>query len=118
MEEGELARLQADAKDQWIPVPYRVYSVDESTLKQIKPRTKGGRRFIELLLRRANLDQQLTTYLNKIPEMIRERQWQDDIIHGQFNQCVARTGRLSSSKPNLQNLDSLLHDVFITRYSC
>lgn len=118
LEEGELARLQADAKDQWLPVPYRVYSVDESTLKQIKPRTKGGRRFIELLLRRANLDQQLTTYLNKIPEMIRERQWQDDIIHGQFNQCVARTGRLSSSKPNLQNLDSLLHDVFITRYSC
>lgn len=116
LEAAELRGLQETAINDLLPVPYRVYSVDDASLKQIRPRTKGGTRFVELLTKRSNLDQQLTTYLNKIPEMIRERQWKDDIIHGQFNQCVARTGRLSSSKPNLQNLDSLLHDVFITRY--
>ncbi len=39
------------------------------------------------------------------------------MIYGQLNQCVARTGRLSSSKPNLQNFDGEIKDLFGSRYA-
>ena len=42
--------------------------------------------------------------------------WKHGIIYGQLNQCVARTGRLSSSKPNLQNFDGEIKGLFTTRY--
>lgn len=113
----ELIQQQEKAKETFKAMPYRKYSVDEAHLKMIHPRTKNGRAFIDLVLKRAYLEQTLSTYLNKIPEMMAGHEWQDDLIHGQFNQCVAKTGRLSSSKPNLQNLDTNLHHLFITRYA-
>jgi DNA polymerase-1 len=33
-------------------------------------------------------------------------------VHTSFNQSVARTGRLSSSSPNLQNIPTLENDIF------
>lgn len=112
----DLLHKQEKAKEEFKAIPYRKYSVDEAHLKMIHPRTQLGKQFIDLLLQRAYIEQTLTTYLNKIPEMIADRHWKDDMIHGQFNQCVAKTGRLSSSKPNLQNLDTNLHHLFISRY--
>ena len=40
------------------------------------------------------------------------------LLHGDFNNCLTRTGRLSSSNPNLQNLTnkSELKKVFTSRY--
>jgi DNA polymerase I-like protein with 3'-5' exonuclease and polymerase domains len=38
------------------------------------------------------------------------------VLHGSFNQTTAATGRLSSSKPNLQNFATELQDIFISRY--
>jgi DNA polymerase I-like protein with 3'-5' exonuclease and polymerase domains len=113
----ELLHKQEKAKEEFKAIPYRKYSVDEAHLKMIHPRTNQGKVFINFLLQRAYIEQTLTTYLNKIPEMIADRHWKDDMIHGQFNQCVAKTGRLSSSKPNLQNLDTNLHHLFISRYA-
>lgn len=95
----------------------RRYSVDLGTLARIKPRTARGRKIIELLLKRSALSQRLETYLEKIPSMFDDRHWLSNTIHGQFNQCVARTGRLSSSNPNLQNFDTNLMGIFITRYA-
>lgn len=115
--ESKLIELQTEAKENNKAIPFRKYSVDEATLKQIKPTNKRGREFLDLLFYRIYYEQTLSTYLNKIPEMIEGRHWENNIIHGQFNQCVARTGRLSSSKPNLQNLDTNLHHFFISRYA-
>jgi DNA polymerase-1 len=42
-----------------------------------------------------------STYVDALPKMVSER---DNRIHGEFNQTVASTGRLSSSNPNLQNI--------------
>lgn len=117
MSDLDLNEKQLEAIESNKAIPFRKYSVDEAHLRRAKIRTKKGREFVDLLLKRAYLDQQLTTYLNKIPEMFSEHHWENNLIHGQFNQCVARTGRLSSSKPNLQNLDSELHYLFTSRYA-
>lgn len=41
-----------------------------------------------------------STYSDTLPQLVGK----DGRIHAQFNQCVAATGRLSSSNPNLQNI--------------
>ena len=46
------------------------------------------------------LDKLKATYADALPEMIDE----DGRIHGNLNQTVATTGRLSSTDPNLQNI--------------
>ncbi|PCJ52246.1 MAG: DNA polymerase I [Planctomycetota bacterium] len=42
-----------------------------------------------------------STYISTLPDMISEKTGR---IHSHFNQAVAATGRLSSNKPNLQNI--------------
>ncbi len=46
------------------------------------------------------LDKLKSTYSDVLPTMIAS----DGRIHGTLNQCVAATGRLSSTEPNLQNI--------------
>jgi len=45
----------------------------------------------------------VNTYLNSFVEGIKRWTREDNILHPNFNQTVARTGRLSSSRPNFQN---------------
>lgn len=89
-----------------------VYATDESTLKKLK----GRRAVIDKLLELSKLSKLNETYYIGLDQLNETMQWPDNMIHGQFNQCVAQTGRLSSSKPNLQNFASDLQDIFITRY--
>lgn len=58
-----------------------------------------------------DLDKLLGTYVNGLPK------WYDanGRIHCKLNQNVARTGRLSSSEPNLQNIPNAEADVFKIR---
>ncbi|MBX9685610.1 MAG: DNA polymerase I [Candidatus Obscuribacterales bacterium] len=42
-----------------------------------------------------------STYVEALPKLISER---DSRLHGEFNQTVTSTGRLSSTSPNLQNI--------------
>ncbi|MEM4379982.1 MAG: DNA polymerase, partial [Thermoplasmatales archaeon] len=58
----------------------------------------------------------LSTYLYGLPKILETSHSIDGNIHGTFNQCVAVTGRLSSTKPNLQNLDDTAQEFFISRY--
>lgn len=91
------------------------FATNEPTLRSLKP-TREVKALIGLILKRAELEKRRGTYLHGIPNMITENDWEEDTIHGQLNQCVAITGRLSSSKPNLQNFDKDIADLFITRY--
>src|SRR5699024_3110713 len=43
------------------------------------------------------------TYIDKIPRLVKET---TEKVHTQFNQYGAKTGRFSSSDPNLQNIPS------------
>lgn len=92
----------------------RFFQVDEPTLKQLKTRNKEGQRAVALLLSRAK-DAKVAEMLTQFLSMIGTMGW-DDSVHGQFNQVVARTGRLSSSKPNMQNTPEELDRLLVSRY--
>src|SRR3990167_6648416 len=48
--------------------------------------------------------------------LITKKDWPENELHGQLNQCVAITGRLSASQPNQQNVEKDVKEIFITRY--
>lgn len=92
------------------------YSTDEKTLKSLRSSNKA-KSIIELLLKRTTLEKRLSTYYRGVVNLINELNWKKGVIHGQLNQCVTRTGRLSSSKPNLQNFDGEIKSLFTSRFS-
>src|SRR5690606_39011485 len=57
---------------------------------------------VEFLTKKKRLNA-VNTYLNSFVGGIERWTRDDGILHPNFNQCVARTGRLSSSDPNFQN---------------
>jgi DNA polymerase I-like protein with 3'-5' exonuclease and polymerase domains len=96
---------------------YPIYSTSEDTLKQLRKPTSKHRKIIELLLARAEKEKLLSTYYAALPELIQKMEWDDNIIHGQLNQVVARTGRLSASAPNQQNFSAEVDQLLVTRYA-
>jgi DNA polymerase I len=75
--------------------------------------TKG---ILELIQRRTRLTTLLEKTYMGLVRVHDEQNWEPNYLHGQFNQATVATGRLSSSKPNLQNLDSAAQDLFISRF--
>jgi len=63
------------------------------------------------LLKIRTYEKLLSTYVEKLPEIIKN----DGKVHGNFNICGTRTGRLSSSDPNLQNIprDKAVKKLFV-----
>ena len=55
----------------------------------------------EIILEYRHLNKLQTTYIDGIPKFFNEK---TNRIHTSFNQTVASTGRLSSTKPNFQNI--------------
>lgn len=78
------------------------FKTDEGTLRKLKG--ANAKKFVGPLLRLAELDKLNSTYYKGLPEKARELNWPEGMVHGQFNQCVAATGRLSSSNPKLMGL--------------
>ena len=72
------------------------YSTDQKTLDKLR----GVHPIVELIERTRELAKLKNTYIDTLPEQ------SDDTcrIHTTFAQDVAATGRLSSNKPNLQNI--------------
>ena len=91
---------------------FEKYKTNVDTLKKLK----GNKDLLDLLLRRGSLIKLSGTYYQGLPKLIDEMNWNKNIIHGQLNQCVTKTGRLSSSKPNLQNFVGDIKSLFTTRY--
>lgn len=97
------------------PKPFfRVFSVGEAVLKNLKAKGKAGK-IIALILQRSKLEKLNSTYYRGLPEVIKVKDWPENVIHGQFNQCVAVTGRLSSSNPNQQNFAGEIKTLFYSR---
>lgn len=94
---------------------YPVYGTGEDVLKQLKSNSRGKRKLIELLLKRAELEKLLSTYYGALPTLMEVMEW-GDYLHGNLNQCVARTGRLSSSSPNMQNFSSDVDEILVSRF--
>jgi DNA polymerase-1 len=91
------------------------WKTSEDILNSLK--AKGtAKKVIELVLKRSVLDKELNTYSLGLPKLYKEKHYTDEIIHGRLNQCVARTGRLSSSEPNMQNLSEAIRECFISRF--
>ena len=85
-------------------------------LKELKARGKA-KQIIERLIELADLEKQVSTYLLGIPSLIEEMEWENNTVHGNLNQCVAVTGRLSSTKPNMQNNPASVDLLFRSRYA-
>lgn len=92
------------------------FSTDEATLRKLKG-TKKTKQIIEWLLELSKLEKLNGTYYRGIPAINKEMNWASNKLHGQFNQVVAATGRLSSSKPNLQNFAGECEDILVSRFT-
>ena len=73
------------------------YSTSEETLQKLK----GNHEIIDFILDFREIKKLLSTYVDALPEIIHPK---TNRIHTTFNQSVASTGRLSSVRPNLQNI--------------
>jgi DNA polymerase I-like protein with 3'-5' exonuclease and polymerase domains len=92
-----------------------VYSTADGVLSQLRCVSKFQRRIIESLQRLTEIEKLTGTYLRKLPKLIEDMKW-GEYLHGQFNQTIAATGRLSSSKPNMQNSPPISDQMLITRW--
>ena len=101
-------------KDETSPTITRLYQTDAPTLASLKG-GKEGKSILGLLSARSE-KQKLVEMLESIFNLFEKYQWQDNLIHGQYNQNVAVTGRLSSSAPNMQNFPPELDRFIISRY--
>lgn len=91
------------------------YSTNEPTLRKLKG--PAAKKYVGPLLRLAELEKLNGTYYSGLVSKLEDFHWKDNYIHGQFNQVVAATGRLSSSSPNLQNFSKDCQDIFLSRFN-
>lgn len=91
------------------------FSTNGDTLLKLRP-TRATKHIIELIQKAVRLNTLLEKTYVGLCNKADEGNWEPGYIHGQFNQVTVATGRLSSSGPNLQNLDSAAQDLFVSRY--
>ena len=73
------------------------YSTDEETLTELI----DTHPIISQILEYRNIKKLLTTYIDPLPSLVSKS---TDKIHTTYNQALTATGRLSSVRPNLQNI--------------
>lgn len=80
------------------------FKVDKTSIKRLveQAKGKGNDVAVEFLTKLSRLNA-LNTYLSSFVIGIQNWTREDSILHANFNQTVAKTGRLSSSNPNFQN---------------
>jgi len=92
------------------------FFVNEDVLRSLRPKQPKAKELISGILTLAGLEKMLSGYYEGLPKLLDRMQWPEGILHGTFNQCVARTGRSSCAQPNQQNFHGGMKDLFISRY--
>jgi DNA polymerase-1 len=83
-------------------------SVDDEVLTEL-----GHIRAVDCVLQLRNMNKQISTYYEGIENLIMP----DGMIHQQLNHVVTKTGRLSCTQPNLQNItNGDIKQVFTSRF--
>ena len=77
--------------------PGKQYATDEETLLSLVDRHP----VIPLILEYRSISKLLSTYIEPLPDLVNRATGR---IHTTFNQALTATGRLSSQKPNMQNI--------------
>ena len=73
------------------------YSTSEDVLQKLSKKNE----IADLVLRYREYKKLKSTYVDALPKMVSNK---DNLIHTDYAQAVTVTGRLSSNKPNLQNI--------------
>ena len=81
--------------------PKKTKSGQYSTSEEELLKLKQAHPIIDEILAFRGIKKLLSTYVNTLPDLVNVRTKR---IHSTFNQSVASTGRLSSAKPNIQNI--------------
>lgn len=95
--------------------PRTWWAVNEDTLNKLKAK-KAIKELINSIIRYNKLDKLRSSYLEGWSKLIDKMNWPKNELHGQFNQCLVITGRLSSNSPNLQNADKATKCYCKSRY--
>ncbi len=92
-------------------------SKKRSTDARVLEELKGHHPIVDLMLQYRQLAKIKSTYVDALPSLINSKTGR---IHTSFNQTQAATGRLSSSKPNLQNIPvgKQIRQAFIPDKGC
>ena len=88
-----------------------LWSTNEETLRKLKDKTG----VVPLLLKIAQLTK-VNEFYEGFIKINKEMNWPKNKIHGQFNQVTTWTGRLSSTKPNLQNMPPEMQNFVRSEY--
>ena len=90
-------------------------STDDAAIGYLltKAKTAEQKQFLTLKSRESKLRKQITSYLDRFERVCAEP---DAVLYGNINQSIADTHRLTSSDPNLQNIDRSLKKVVTSRH--
>ncbi len=109
--EHKLPRLVEPLKNSELKKP-GYYATDEGTLKKLKG--PFAKKYVSLILRLAKLDKLVGTYYEGFPKLNKTMDWNEGMLYPNYNQCVTQTGRLSSSRPNGQNISNETAEMIVS----
>ena len=81
-----------------------IYKTDKNTIKFLTAKTKTQRNLKKWLVERSGAAKALSSLLGEDGTGILNRVQADGMVHPKYNMTIAKTGRLTSSDPNGQNL--------------
>jgi DNA polymerase-1 len=97
-----------------------VFKTDKNTIKFLKAKTKTQKSLKKWLVERSGTAKALESLLGKDGSGILNKVQKNGLVHPKYNMTIAKTGRLTSSDPNGQNLPregtSPIKLSFIARY--
>lgn len=94
-----------------IPYPKKIKDNNYSTSKEILDRLTGKYKIVDLVLEYRMYAKLYSNYIVGLIDEVMD----DGRIHTIFNQTLTRTGRLSSERPNLQNIPIRLEEGRLIR---